>query len=150
MLCAPTQHSALTGAIICFERPASRVRIAQSVLLRVCSCNSGKLQKRKLEARESSDLVRCRLESTLDHYMPINKAYNTMPRVFIRACWNKHAMMLSGRSNSHRHRLACSPWFVTDRVAGSLARWSRCIRHRHHVSPDRIRGWRHLVHRSVI
>ena len=33
---------------------------------------------------------------------------------FMFVCWNKHAMMLSGRSNSHRHRLACSPWFVTD------------------------------------
>ena len=33
---------------------------------------------------------------------------------FMFVCWNKHAMMLSGRSNSHKHRLACSPWFVTD------------------------------------
>ena len=126
------------------------MRTAQSALLRACSFNSGQLQKRKLEARASSDLVRCRLESTLDHYMPTNKGYNTMPRVFIHVCWSKHTMMLSGRSNSHRHRLACSPWFVTDRVAGSLVRWSRCIRYRHHVSLERISGWRHLVHRSVI
>ena len=87
---------------------------------------------------QHSNLVPCRLGSAFDHYKPKGYIARTLTK-FV-----NQTALLPERGSSSKHgptvHVLLHLWFVTDRAAGSLLRWRRCVRHRHRVPPKRIRG----------
>ena len=87
-----TLKSPVLSYVLNVQRPE------RTLLSQCCEMHAGLIHascKRAGLESESSDLVRCRLESTFDHYHK-PKGYSTPRPRYIHVCWNKHAMMLPG------------------------------------------------------